>query len=642
MGRALRQALLLAAFASLLVPTVLMGLSLPLLSKALVRSVAEAPQRIGRLYAINTLGSAVGAMLSGLYLIGLLGFEYAVYFGGCLNALVGLTAIALAPHFVANDGERAPAAPRNWLRSIPRNVWSWCMLSLVSGFIAISLELVWFRLLSALVEARAYTFAHMLAFVLMGYALGSWLGTRLLARVEHPRRLFFALQAAAVAYALVSSAALYLGYDVIAPLLIASHDPSVTMAAVATNPQQLLFGYLVLPTILLLPPNVLIGLNFPITQRAVQTDLAHLGQRIGLVQVSAIVGNTAGSIVTGLLLFDIVGTAGALRVLGTLGLGFLLLLLWERRTVPGWRAHVGPWCASAILAAALLAFPANNLFWTKLHYGSAENTLVAEDSTGLSVIRDDGRAGAIYANGMLEGRVPFMPIHQTLGVLPALAHPGPTEVLIIGIGSAGTPYAAGLSPATTHVTAVEIIGAELPVLKQAAARPWGAALRAFFADPRVEVIVGDGRRVLALGDTRYDLIQADAIHPWRSHSGMLYSREFFEQARSRLAEGGIMAQWTPTDRTINTFLKVFPYGVNIGNTLLLGSNTPLSADTEAWLARLDDPRVAAYLAQGNIDAEHARTFLARHDVTPWTPETPRGSDINTDLWPRDEYQVQPH
>lgn len=630
--------LLLAAFVSLLVPTVLMGLSLPLLSKALVRSIAEAPQRIGGLYAINTLGSAMGALISGLFLISTLGFERTVYLGGGLNALVGLTALLLSPRFVSGDGDAAKAAPGAWLRGVPRDVWAWCLLSLVSGFIAISLELIWFRLLSVLVEPRAYMFAHMLAFVLMGYAIGSWLGARMLSRVRRPRRLFFALQAAAVLYVLASFALLYLNYDTIVPFLFESRDPLGSDASLAPQSQRLLFGYLVIPALLLLPPNVLIGLNFPVTQRAVQTDLAYLGQRIGLVQMSAIVGNTAGSIVTGLLLFELIGTAGAIRVVTALGLAFLLLLLWEQRAATTRGGTLVAWGASAALAIALVSFPANSVFWTRLHGGTAANTLVAEDSTGLSAIRDDGEAAAIFANGVLEGRVPFMSIHQTLGVVPALAHPAPAQVLIIGIGSAGTPYAAGLSSATRHITAVEINGAELPVLKAAVARSWGAPLQAFFADPRVEVVVGDGRRVLALSDRRYDLIQADAIHPWRSHSGMLYSREFFEQARAKLAEGGLMAQWAPTQRTINTFMQVFPYGVNIGSVLLLGSTTPIEADPAAWLERLASPRVSQYLAQGHINPRHARDFLTSSTITSWSPEAERMSDINTDLWPRDEYQ----
>jgi predicted membrane-bound spermidine synthase len=627
--------LLGAAFISVLIPTTLMGLSLPLLSRALVRSLAEAPRLIGRLYAINTVGSAIGALVAGWYLVGSLGFERAAYVGGAINGLVGLIAL-LAPAPAAD--ERRSVAGAAGRPRISAAVWGWCALAAASGFVAISLELVWFRLLSVLVESKAYTFAHMLAFVLIGYALGSWLGTRALPRVRSARRLFLALQAAAILYALASILLIYLGYDLLLTGLSNARLNLLSAELLARYWPNLLFGYLVLPSLLLLPPNILIGLNFPITQRAVQTDIAQLGQRVGLIQVAGIGGNTAGSLVTGLLLLDAVGTTGTLRVLGAIGVLFLGLLLVERRR-DGRRAMAPAGVGAMALAAALAAFPATEQFWTQLHEGTPGRTLVAEDSTGVSVIRDDAERASIYANGVLEGWLPFSPMHQTLGLLPTMVHPRPERVLIIGIGSAGTPYAAGANPATRSITAVEIMGSQLPVLRAAAEGANGEPLQHLFADPRLQIVLGDGRSVLAQSQERYDLIQADAIHPWRSYSGMLYSREFFSQARARLTAGGIMAQWAPTGRTINTFMDVFPYGVNIGGTVLLGSDAPIALEAEQLLQRLADPAVLAYLRQGQIDPELLRSFLAEHEVTPWTPETERSADINTDLWPRDEYAL---
>lgn len=627
--------LLLASFIGLLVPTVLMGLSLPLLSKALVRNIADAPQLIGRFYAINTLGAGAGAFLAGRYLLGLLGFEYAVYLGGAISVVIGIITLLLVRYF-PRDEQPAQRERRFGLGTVPSAVWGWCGLMLASGFVAISLELVWFRLLSVIVESRAHTFSHMLAFVLMGYGIGSWAGARLLPRVRHPRRLFLLVQAAAVIYTLASVLLIYLGHNLLAPLYANPFGAASLGSSAMLGAQQLLFGYLVLPALLLLPPNILIGMNFPIAQYAVQTDMERLGQRLGLIQMAGILGNTAGSILTGLLLFDLVGTAGALRLVGLIGLAFLMLLLWMQRREAAVHRAAGFGAVTA-LALGVALFPGNNAFWTRMHDGTSTNTIVAEDSTGVSVIRSEGDQAAIFANGTVQGEVPFLPIHQTLGVLSAAAHPAPSEVLIIGVGSAGTPYAAALSPDTRRVTAVEIVGSELPVLEAAAERPWGRPLQAFFSDPRINVVVGDGRRVLAHSRQRYDLIQADAIQPWRSHSGMLYSQEFFTQARERLTEGGIMAQWAPTERTLHTFMAVFPYGINIGDILLLGSNEPIDPDSEAWLARLADPRVQEHLQKGNISADYARAFLQNHAITPWTPETPRSDNINTDLWPRDEY-----
>ena len=105
----------------------------------------------------------------------------------------------------------------------------------------------------------------------------------------------------------------------------------------------------------------------------------------------------------------------------------------------------------------------------------------------------------------------------------------PKRILVIGIGSGGTPYNAGVNPQTEYVLAVEIVGSVLPTLKAYAQETGGQPLRPFLADPRYEMVVGDGRRELALSETRFDVIEADAIYPWRSHAGLLYSKEFFEE-----------------------------------------------------------------------------------------------------------------
>jgi hypothetical protein len=142
-----------------------------------------------------------------------------------------------------------------------------------------------------------------------------------------------------------------------------------------------------------------------------------------------------------------------------------------------------------------------------------------------------------------------------------------------------------------------------------------------------------------LTSEQFDIIQADAIHPWKSHSGMMYSREFFEQARRRLAANGIMAQWTPTERTRSTFMATFPYGIQIGQFLMIGSDQPVHYDGDAVLARLDDPDVRAHLARGRIDPSRVRAFLPNQTVAAWTPDTRRTGEINTDLHPRDEYYL---
>ena len=197
--------MLLVAFISLLWPTVLMGLSLPLLSKALVRSRADAAGRISLLYGINTLGAGVGTLVAGWYLIGTLGYDRAAAVGGGLSAVVGLAALLVAFGFSTADHDATAATSVKLdLRHVPRAIWIWCALVFASGFIAISLELIWFRILGVLLVPTAYTFAHLLAFILVGYAVGSLLGAGVVRRIQTPRQVFLWIQGLVALYALAT------------------------------------------------------------------------------------------------------------------------------------------------------------------------------------------------------------------------------------------------------------------------------------------------------------------------------------------------------------------------------------------------------------------------------------------------------
>jgi spermidine synthase len=616
--------LIVIAVVSLLLPTTLMGLSLPLLTRALARALDETPQLVGRLEATNILGATMGALVGGWFLIGTLGFDGASFLGALLSASVAAAAFGAARAFPASDG-LARHGPT--IRKRPTaSLWGWCALVCASGFLAIGLQVIWFRLLSVPVQSQAYTFATLVAIVLLGDGIGTSVGARLVRRVGDVRRLFLLTQGAVALYALGSVLVLHLAY--------ATFDiPRFSVGLGASDVPSLLltFG---LPLLLMLPPSVLIGLTLPLVQKAVQVQAGDVGRRVGLLQVANLVGNVAGAVLTGILLLDTLGTAGTLALFGMVGLGFVAAEMLREQAAT---ARVAPLAFAGAIGLLIAAFPSNTALWSSLHGGAARETIVAEDSTGVTVLVAHEQAAVIHAGGEEQGRIPFLDVHAVLGAVPALSHPKPTNVLIIGIGSGGTPTAAGLRPETMQITAVELVGSQLPALGALAETNHGAPLGVLFGDPRYTLEVGDGRRALSLRDEHYDLVQADAIQPWKAGSGLLYSREFFEQARERLAPGGVMAQWTPTTRTRDTFMAVFPYGAQIGDILMIGGNQPVTYDPVTLLARLHDERVQAHLARSGIDIERVRAFVRAQPVTFWTPQTARNGTINTDLLPRDEY-----
>ena len=622
---------LLIVFLSLLLPTTLMGVSLPLLAKALSLSAEQSAPRIGLLYGVNTLGSGVGTLIGGWYLVGTLGYEGTVYFSAALSVLIGFMALGLAPYETAPpvQGAKVPVPPAGHF------VWEWCVLVFLAGFVAISLEIIWFRVLETIVQSIAYTYAHLLAFLLVSNALGSLVGAALVPTLQSPRRVFLWLQGGVATYALLSLWLLSLYWQ--------AHPTDLRLDIGYIDPQQLdttvLFKYVVVPLVLLVVPNFLLGCAVPFVQKAVQTDNQQIGRRVGLIQLATIVGNTAGSFCTGLVLLNVVGTAGTLRLLGLIGLGLVLL---DR---PRWTNVKSTGLLACVLMTTIVAFPNNAHLWAAFHGIPPQAFFrVAEDATGVAAVTEEKQQGTLLASGQAQASFPYLLVHALLGSLPALLHPQPTQILIIGLGSGGTAHTVGVNPLTQSVQVVELLGAELAVLREYAQTTLGQPLRFLFQDPRYTFVVGDGRRELALSQRKFDLIEADAIYPWRSRAGLLYSAEFFREVQAHLAVGGLFVEWNVGFGTEQTFRNVFPYvlTLSLSNDLyvLVGSDRPVDFNRQALLNKLKTSAVVNYLNQAGVDIAAIRQNVQTAGVSNYTQaKDGQPKAMNTDLFPRSEYYL---
>jgi spermidine synthase len=613
-------------FAGLLWPTFLMGCSLPFLSKAIVSRIAGSAQLIGRLYGLNTLGAGVGAFFGGWYLIGTVGFDKAVHVGAFLNLVVAVGGVLAARGLDMRDGEAtAKVAVTETADGV---VLRWSLLVFISGFLIVALQIVWYRLIGVLLQSNGYSFSLVLTVFLLGDAAGLLVGARVIDRIADPRRFFFLMQGIATALALAGAWFVYLGIG--AGLLPASFVDHDIMGPGTARPALIAL----LLAVVVLPASFIMGFSFPVVQKAVQRDLERLGSRVGFVQLANIVGNSMGSLVAGLLLLDIAGTAGTLKVLVAIGLAFAVLQL------AGPRATRWAWLPAAVLVAGLLFFPGGESFWRRLHGLTTEKAIVAEDKTGLSVLRMANAAdGKLYIQGHTQSRLPFDTVHAYLGAIGPLTHEAPKKVLVIGSGTGGTPYAAGLNPATEKVKVIEIVAPVIETLKTYTGQGGTSGVDELLSGKRFEVTVADGRHSLALDPGRYDVIEADAILPKTALSGLLNSREFFEQVKGRLAPGGIYVQWAPTERSVETFRSVFPY-VTMVHPAMLGSERPIPYSREKIAALLADPAVAAHLDRARVDrAELARWFADKKIEVLNEGRTVPARSPNTDFFPRDEYYL---
>ncbi len=171
-------------------------------------------------------------------------------------------------------------------------------------------------------------------------------------------------------------------------------------------------------------------------------------------------------------------------------------------------------------------------------------------------------------------------------------------------------------------------------------RPYGG-LQSLLEDKRIDYVFADGRAVLMLGNKKYDIIEADALHPTSAYAGNLYSHEYFTLMKDHLKPGGLAVSWTPTSRVERTFTSVFPYVMVFGDFVVVGSNEPFELDRAAAIERLQSRFSRSYYARAGIDVDDfVSIFREAEPVVRW-PDYDRSklTDINSDLYPKDEYLV---
>jgi spermidine synthase len=626
----------LVQFACLVAPTLLMGMSLPFLVRALVRDAADAPRTIGYLYALNTLGAAFGALITPWVLVRHHGMRAALLCAAAANALAGLGALTLykgtrdaPPEDPAHVDPAPPGAPGD-----RRPFALWAVLYGVGGFCALSLEILWFRLFDVAVKSTGFTFGTVLAVYLAGCGLGTLAGIPLAPRMRRPLRVFLATQCAILLYA---------GLAVLVLVLLPPATPvfrwffdlwggraSYNLGG-AWHTGSVLRLYLLLPLALYGPPTVLMGFSFVALQRAVQDDARRSGRRVGVLQAANILGCVAGSLLVGLLVLSWLGSAGTLRALALVGASLALLGLasGEGRRLFG--------ALAAALVALAAALPGEQALWRRLHgMAQADRAVAGEDATGVVLVSEHERGlRRVWVNGRHHSVLPFGGIHTALGAAPAAIHPAPEQVAVIGLGSGDTAWAAGFRrQETRRLTTFEIVAPQVRLLRDVAYGPDPPPkLQRFLEDPRLDIRLADGRNALLRGQERYDLIEMDALYPSSPYSGNLYSLEFYRLLASRLRTGGLACTWAPTPRVHATFRTAFPHVLELAEgEILVGSADPIPIDVPAWQSRLTSGPAVAYLGLPRVN--ELLELLRRARKAASQPVGPQ--HINRDLFPRDE------
>ncbi len=644
-------------FAAMLWPTFMMGLTLPLATVGFGRdahrgmsaappvgpAVTPAAHVAASLYGWNAVGAAAGALFTVALLTTAADLELTLVIGASLN-LCGAVAVLLADQAYPRAPERhaspvvvaaATGTVQPWLAG-PR----WLVVYALSGFIALSLELAWFRVLGVVLKSHSLTFGWLLAFYIGGLGLGSLLGRGLLRRTARPAGAFLAAQLAipvcsAVAVAMLAGGLAHLPWLEPMRTYLAAGEPHLVRSGI----RLWLVLYIGVPLGLLGLPSVLMGTSFTLLQGAVQRDPETVGRRLGWLQAANIAGSVGGALLTGLVLLDTIGVAGVFRVL--VGVGVLVVLTgwrlaesrgpFQRVAVPGLVAA----CAAAWLV------PSGAAIWTALHGVTDGRPVIEERASGVSLLRSDSTwLGEVFANGLSQSVFPYGGTHTLLGLLPALLHEAPRRIAVIGLGSGDTLFAVGARGETEQVESVEIMAGQRAALRRFSEAVPYDALRRLLRDPRIRHTVTDGRAFLARTESRFDIIAADALRPDGPNAGALYSVEYFELLRQRLNPGGFAATWLPTPRALATLLRVFPY-VLVVEDVGIASDQPFAADRALLREGLSRSDVRRHFEGSGVDLD---SVLANGEQGRWLlfdPAFDRSAltELNHDLVPRDEFGI---
>jgi spermidine synthase len=652
LGMALRGAV---AAICLLPPTLFMGATLP----AIARSIETTPAGVswlGFFYGGNIAGAVFGCLLAGFYLLRVYDVAVATYVAVAVNAGVGTIALILARGAPSDERvvEAPPAVEYSWIRAAS------IYLSIgLSGLTALGAEVVWTRLLSLLLGGTVYTFSIILAVFLTGLGIGSsfgsWFGrtTRSAGLALGACQLLLATTIAWAAWQLSVS----LPFWPIRPSLSA-------------NPWFILQLDLLRCLWTILPAACLWGASFPLALAAAAVPGQDPGRLVARVYSANTVGAILGALIFSLILMGQHGTQRSQReLMGLAGLSGTIVLyavIWGRSDLVIGLGSLGRRVAASMAVAAVgagVVWAARNLPETPWELIAFGRNVPTEVGRCMKVFMGEGLNSSVAVtmnwdgvhNFHVSGKVEAssepqdMRLQRMLGHIPALMHPHPKSVLVVGCGAGVTAGSFLVHPSVERVVICEIE----PLIPQYVVKYFSLENYGVVDDPRVEVVYDDARHFVLTTREKFDIITSDPIHPWMKGAATLYTQEYLELCRQHLNPGGILTQWVPLYESnpdavkseVATLFHVFPDGTIWGNdaqgrgydTVFLAQTEPLKIDVDQLIDRVngdDHARVARSLQDvGFLSVMDLLGTYAGdgNDLAPWLKDAQINHDRNLRL-----------
>jgi len=639
------------AAACLLPPTLLMGATLPALSRQIgarqMNTGDNGVSSLGFYYGANIAGAVLGCLLAGFYLLRKYDVYAATYVAVAINLSMAGFALALAELIPrkSEPDDRVRPAPAAVVGANAATVYIAISLS---GLCALAAEATWMRMLGLLFGASVYALSIIVAVFLVGLAIGSGIGALLCRIIVSPR------MALGWCQWLAACAIAWTAYNLSASLPYWPINPSISSNIWFSFQLDLARAFWAL-----LPPTLLWGASFPLALAAAASP----GQDAARLMAGVYAANTFGAIVgaLGASLFLVVWVGSERTEQVLIGLSIIAGLLLLLPSTPRWAGlgWVGlGWSGFAVLLAGFLFFTVPPIAKLLIAYGRYAATWAGK---GDIIYAAEGLNSSVAVSSFPNGVLTFhvagkiqasnvprdMRLQRMLGHLTTLTTVSPRSVLVIGCGAGITSGAVSIDPRVERETIVEIE----PLVPKAASAYFSEPNFDVLRNPKVQVRIDDGRHYLMTTKERFDGITVDPLDPWVKGAANLYTKEFLEVMRRHLNRGGVVTMYIQLFQTdldavrssVATFFEVFPNGTIWGNPyqgqghdmVLLGQVEPLRIDLDEMELRIGyrggGSKIAQSLAEIGMNSPvdlFARYAGRRYDLTEWLRNAPLNRDRN--------------
>jgi spermidine synthase len=582
------------AFLLVLIPTIFMGATLPVMCKYFATEDANLGQQVGYLYSINTLGAAAGCLFAGYFLIGFFGVLETALVAAGINLLIGLVCIVAfkkaEPEVTCGFGLPKPAF---FSLQLDKENNLWLTISFLCGFTALAYEVVWTRLLVFGIGSTVYSFSLMLANFLFGITVGGLLIVPFFKRKINFRLLLSLFQFGIGLYLIFS---LYQSNWILSSFIRPFiREPITDFWINMRHASALMFV-----------PTVLFGMSFPVLTYLVTKGSKDIGESLGAVYGMNTLGGIIGSIIAGYLLLPSLGSQQTLACLAMLNLLSGILLFATSSLFTGFIRKGAAISLSCALFLFVLKMPNDllkEIFLRDTQGKVNPEQLIYLDeglTTTVAVLKDDNgeyNSKGLILNGinMSANLMNARKYMTLLSYIPILLTENPKDVLVICFGTGQTAGAAGAYPG---INLVDVVDISPGVFK--AGKFFKATNHNVINNPKVNKIIQDGRQHLLTTSTTYDVITAEPPPPNSAGSVNLYTREYYELTKQALKPGGIVSQWIPLHsqnethvyQSFRTFYDSFPYVMAWypvrKELILIGSNQPINLDFQGIEQRLQN------------------------------------------------------